>query len=363
MSSTGDRDVVLAVFCLVLSSFHVIEGFFTGIIAGLYNTFQQAWILWIRPVSDLGVWLLGVWSVGFTPAAILYAVILAGLGVAAYRGLSERVVIAAVAFFGANLFIYRVLTVFWVQYGGLFEFLIGDILYSLLMLTGIGLFIVRSPSEMSLNPMSRRPTMDPASRRAESVGTRTGAEPGTRADTTGTGRAADASASVSESQGSRESAPEGGETTQAPASSDDEGVTRERELPGARDTSPATSGDDTRPAPDVDSMEVSSSGAPAPSDGDEKSEMSPETIVNELEEQAVTPEKIIKLGETLSGGELSDDVATILERHADADDPDIRLAVCRVCAELEDERASDLLRRLRIDPDTRVANVAINGLK
>jgi len=83
---------------------------------------------------------------------------------------------------------------------------------------------------------------------------------------------------------------------------------------------------------------------------------------SELEEQAVTPEKLIELGETLAGGELPDDVATVLERHADADDPDVRLAVCRVCAESEGERASALLRRLRIDPDDRVANAAVNDL-
>ncbi|WP_229111693.1 HEAT repeat domain-containing protein [Halapricum desulfuricans] len=85
------------------------------------------------------------------------------------------------------------------------------------------------------------------------------------------------------------------------------------------------------------------------------------TLAN-VDTDDVDAETVRSIGSELPSDRIPDRVFDFLRRHADADDPDIRLAVAEICAELEDERTDEILRNRRIDPDNRVVNVAVSAL-
>jgi len=106
--------------------------------------------------------------------------------------------------------------------------------------------------------------------------------------------------------------------------------------------------------------EESSSGAAQSKD--ERDSPSLEARLSDLENDELTASEIRELGEDLQSEEVPDQAFTLLEHHATADDPEIRLAVCDVCVDIDDERADEILRGRRIDTDNRVMNAAIEGL-
>lgn len=165
------------------------------------------------------------------------------------------------------------------------------------------------------------------------------------------------------SQRSQETSSADSSTTQMSTHtfSDDEMIANERQATERDRTSTVTSDSETQSA-SID--ESTQNGTSSSSNPDEDNALRPlsATMAVDAEAQTVTPEKLIEMGETLDD-ELPTNVATVLERHADSDDPDVRLAVCRVCAEIEDKRATDILKQLRIDTNNRVASAAVNGLE
>lgn len=165
------------------------------------------------------------------------------------------------------------------------------------------------------------------------------------------------------SQRSQETSSADSSTTQMSTHtfSDDEMIANERQATERDRTSTVTSDTETQSA-SID--ESTQNGTSSSSNPDEDNALGPlsATMAVDAEAQTVTPEKLIEMGETLDD-ELPTNVATVLERHADSDDPDVRLAVCRVCAEIEDKRATDILKQLRIDTNNRVASAAVNGLE
>jgi hypothetical protein len=165
------------------------------------------------------------------------------------------------------------------------------------------------------------------------------------------------------SQRSQETSSADSSTTQMSTHtfSDDEMIANERQATERDRTSTVTSDSETQSA-SID--ESTQNGTSSSSNPDEDNALGPlsATMAVDAEAQTVTPEKLIEMGETLDD-ELPTNVATVLERHADSDDPDVRLAVCRVCAEIEDKRATDILKQLRIDTNNRVASAAVNGLE
>lgn len=182
-----------------------------------------------------------------------------------------------------------------------------------------------------------------------------------RANTAETKRPADVT--TASGQRSQEPSPAESNTTQmsAPTFSDDEMIASESQATETDDTSAATLDTETQSS----SMDESTQkGTNSPSGSGEDTTPGPlsATMAADTEKQTVTPEKIVEMGETVDD-ELPTNVATVLERHAGSDDPDVRFAVCRVCAEIEDERATNILKRLRIDTNNRVASAAVSGLE
>ncbi|WP_136686764.1 HEAT repeat domain-containing protein [Halorhabdus amylolytica] len=112
---------------------------------------------------------------------------------------------------------------------------------------------------------------------------------------------------------------------------------------------------------ETDPSEERSSGADQPKN--EREAASLEARLTDLENDDLTAAEIRELGDDLQSDGVPDQAFTLLERHAAADDAEIRLAVCEVCAEIDDERADEILRGRRIDTDDRVMNAAINGLR
>ncbi len=184
------------------------------------------------------------------------------------------------------------------------------------------------------------------------------------------------------------------ETTSSPEprSVNDEKTTASTETPSATDTvstagspskgavDPDTSVDETTAAQastdtatatesppedeelsETDPSEERSSGADQPKN--EREAASLEARLTDLENDDLTAAEIRELGDDLQSDGVPDQAFTLLERHAAADDAEIRLAVCEVCAEIDDERADEILRGRRIDTDDRVMNAAINGLR
>lgn len=73
------------------------------------------------------------------------------------------------------------------------------------------------------------------------------------------------------------------------------------------------------------------------------------------------PADIRELGDRVDDEPVPDDVVTALETCAEADDPDVRVAVCDACAELPDDAVESILGRLRIDTNDRVATAAMEA--
>jgi hypothetical protein len=87
------------------------------------------------------------------------------------------------------------------------------------------------------------------------------------------------------------------------------------------------------------------------------------SIIEELDTGAVTPDKIRALGDELPTKDVPEEAITALQRYGDADDPDVRSAVCELCSSIEDEWADDILKNRRIDTNDQVATTAINALR
>ncbi len=182
-----------------------------------------------------------------------------------------------------------------------------------------------------------------------------------KANTAETEKPADVA--TASSQRSQETSSAHSSTTQMSTHTfSDDGMIANESQATERDRSSAVTSESETQSASID--ESTQNGTNSSSDSDENKTVKTlsATMAIDAETQTVTPEKIIEMGETLDD-ELPTDVATVLERHADSDDPDVRLAVCRVCAEIEDKRATDILKQLRIDTNNRVASAAVNGLE
>jgi len=75
------------------------------------------------------------------------------------------------------------------------------------------------------------------------------------------------------------------------------------------------------------------------------------------------PAAVRELGDALATAEpddgLPDEAVAALETCAEADDPDVRVAVCDACAAVEVDAVDEIVRRLRIDTNDRVAAAAM----
>ena len=98
-------------------------------------------------------------------------------------------------------------------------------------------------------------------------------------------------------------------------------------------------------------------------DGSEEHPTEINSIVEELDTDPVTPDKIRALGDELPTKDVPKEAITALRRYEDADDPDVRSAVCELCSSIEDEWADDILKNRRIDTNDQVATTAINALR
>jgi hypothetical protein len=100
-------------------------------------------------------------------------------------------------------------------------------------------------------------------------------------------------------------------------------------------------------------------------DGEVESE-EPTPALELLAERAVStadPAVVRELGDALATAEpddgLPDEAVAALETCAEADDPDVRVAVCDACAAVEVDAVDEIVRRLRIDTNDRVAAAAM----
>lgn len=75
------------------------------------------------------------------------------------------------------------------------------------------------------------------------------------------------------------------------------------------------------------------------------------------------PDAVRALGDAVATAGLTDEAAAALSSLTEADDEAVRLAVCAVCRQLSDDRADDVLRRLRIDTSDEVSSAAIAALR
>jgi hypothetical protein len=89
----------------------------------------------------------------------------------------------------------------------------------------------------------------------------------------------------------------------------------------------------------------------------------PPVVEGLAEEIAATrdPADIRDLGDRVDGDPVPDGVITALETCAEADDPDVRVAVCDACAEIPGDAVESILGRLRIDTNDRVATAAMEA--
>jgi hypothetical protein len=337
--SSPDGHAGLAAFCLVLAAGQILFRI-DALAWPVTDAFEQAWVFRITPITDALVWLwLQPSPQYFTLVGWGYGAVLAGLGAVSYLRLSATLRRGASAFFGANLVLFWVLVLFWEQYGGVGEFFAGTLLYTLLMLVGLGLFAGAEPSRT----VDRRASAGAAGN-PDPAGTSSSAADGSEA--AAVAEPTDASASEPAADGSAAGA-DGADRSPTTAETDRESSTTETDRAGA------ASGD-VDPASDTDAGPTNDGRAPVGVDT--------ERVLADLRSGTATPEVVRSLGGRLPGGDLPDDAVAALERGADADDPEVRLAVCEVCATLEDDRARELLKRRRIDPDDRVANAAVEGL-
>ena len=151
----------------------------------------------------------------------------------------------------------------------------------------------------------------------------------------------------------RTAAPKGDTTTQAAGRS------------GTPDTAKPTAESEAGTTAVTENREedIATEESAEPAGDDEDSNTGLETALGELETDVIAPGDIHSLGAELPTDSVPDDAAAVLEEHADADDPDVRLAVCEVCAGIGEEWAEEILKRRRIDTDDRVVSTAIDGLR
>jgi hypothetical protein len=134
------NEALRAAFCVVLGLVHVLFTQFDTPLEGfLLSSFRQVWVVTLKPVVGFGDW-VGLWGTAPTWGAWLYAGVLVGLGVAGYWSDGDAVDLSGIAFFGVNLALYWVLYL-WNEWGRLGDFLVGDVLYTLLMGIGIAFFV------------------------------------------------------------------------------------------------------------------------------------------------------------------------------------------------------------------------------
>ncbi|RJX44126.1 hypothetical protein DM826_03360 [Halonotius aquaticus] len=69
-----------------------------------------------------------------------------------------------------------------------------------------------------------------------------------------------------------------------------------------------------------------------------------------------------RLGTALTEYPATDEVLAALDEWADSDDPEIRIAVCEACAEIEDSKSEDILQLLKIDRNDRVMRAATDAM-
>jgi hypothetical protein len=85
-------------------------------------------------------------------------------------------------------------------------------------------------------------------------------------------------------------------------------------------------------------------------------------LLDSLRAEPPDPETVRELGEAVPSDSPPEAVVETLAACSRADDPAVRVAVCEVCADLEDPEAESVLERLRIDTNDRVATTAMNAL-
>jgi hypothetical protein len=332
-----------AAFCLVLAVGQIILQI-DALAWPVTDAFEQAWVFRITPITDVLVWLwLQPSPQYFTLVGWGYGAVLAGLGTVSYLRLSTTLRRGASAFFGANLVLFWVLVLFWEQYGGVGEFLAGTLLYTLLMFVGLGLFAAAEPSRT----VERRASAGPAGE-SDPVGASSAADERRPSDATAVAESTDASPSDPAGDGSA-------------AGADDVDRSATAADAAARESTAADADRDGAASGDADPAGEADAG-PTNGGRDAAVDVDTERVLADLRDGTATPEAVRSLGDRLPDDDLPGEAVTALERGADASDPEMRLAVCEVCATLEDDRARELLKRRRIDPDDRVANAAVEGL-
>lgn len=88
------------------------------------------------------------------------------------------------------------------------------------------------------------------------------------------------------------------------------------------------------------------------------------SVAEQLATEAIStndPAVIRKLGDRIDEDVVPDTVLRALETCAEADDPDARVAVCDACDAIDAEATDDIVRRLRIDTNDRVATAAMEA--
>jgi hypothetical protein len=134
-------ETLRAGFCITLGVLQVLFDQFNS----LYDLFrglgfEQIWIVTLKPWIGFGDW-VGLWGTYPGWGAWLYGAAFVGIGVASYWRDTRAVELAGAVFFGTNL-VLNFLLYLWSEWGTLGEFLVGDVLYTLLMGVGIALFVL-----------------------------------------------------------------------------------------------------------------------------------------------------------------------------------------------------------------------------
>lgn len=180
--------------------------------------------------------------------------------------------------------------------------------------------------------------------------------------TTASAPAEESAASPSAAGGSTASG--GGNTTGATAASTDDGIAEAdaadatgavaEDHGSATDAETATEGEDA--VSDEEALEAGGAGEDAGPD------------LEPLAERAAAtedPAAVRELGDALAAAEpadgLPDEVVTALETCAEADDPEVRVAVCEACEAVETGATDEIVRGLRIDTNDRVATAAMEA--
>lgn len=130
---------IRSIYAITLGVFQIL----LGQVGGLYTMFAefvpQIWIFETKPL----IWVViqaglletyPLWSVW------LYGIVFIAIGVVAFVRFSHLARLLSVAFFAANLSLFWLLYL-WNNWGGLGEFIVGAVGYSLLMTVGIVVFL------------------------------------------------------------------------------------------------------------------------------------------------------------------------------------------------------------------------------